>query len=71
MGFGAVKFSVLLGLYLGYVGWLNVLIGGWLSFALGGLLGVVMLRGGHANRNTVVQFGPMMFFGALVAIVLV
>ncbi len=71
MGFGAVKFSVLLGLYLGYVGWLNVLIGGFLAFALGGLLGVVMLRGGHAKRNTVVQFGPMMFFGALVAIVLV
>jgi leader peptidase (prepilin peptidase)/N-methyltransferase len=69
MGFGDVKLAGVLGLYLGYLGWAEVIAGGFLGFLFGGIVGggLMMLR--KAGRKSQIPFGPFMLAGALVAIV--
>jgi leader peptidase (prepilin peptidase)/N-methyltransferase len=68
MGFGDVKFSGVLGMYLGWISWATVALGGFLGFLLGGIGGIVLLVSGRATRKTGVPFGPYMILGALLAI---
>lgn len=68
MGFGDVKLAGVLGLYLGWLGWAEVVAGGFLGFLFGGVVGggLVLLR--RAGRKSMLPFGPFMLAGALVAI---
>jgi leader peptidase (prepilin peptidase)/N-methyltransferase len=68
MGFGDVKFAGVLGIYLGWISWGTVGLGGFAGFLLGGVVGVILLVTKRATRKTGVPFGPFMIVGALVAI---
>jgi leader peptidase (prepilin peptidase) / N-methyltransferase len=68
MGLGDVKLAGLLGLYLGWLGWSWVAVGGFAAFLLGGVLGVGLLATRRAGRGTQVPFGPAMLAGALLAV---
>jgi prepilin signal peptidase PulO-like enzyme (type II secretory pathway) len=70
IGWGDVKLSGVLGLYLGWLGapawWLGVLGG----FVLGGLYAAGLLLTGRGSRKTEIPFGPFMLAGALAGILL-
>lgn len=68
MGFGDVKFSGVLGIYLGWLSWATVALGGFLGFLLGALVGVALLATRRATRKTGIPFGPFMILGALLAV---
>jgi leader peptidase (prepilin peptidase)/N-methyltransferase len=70
MGFGDVKLSGVLGLYLGWLGWGVWALGLFLGFFLGGLVGVALMLRGRGGRKTAVPFGPFMLVGVLLAILL-
>ena len=69
MGFGDVKLAGVLGIYLGWIGWGAVIVGGFLGFLFGAVVGVGLMVAGRAGRRTKVPFGPFMVAGALVAVV--
>jgi leader peptidase (prepilin peptidase) / N-methyltransferase len=68
MGFGDVKLAGVLGLYLGYLGWAEVITGGFLGFLFGGVVGGVLMAVRKAGRKSQIPFGPFMLAGTLVAI---
>ena len=68
MGFGDVKLAGVLGLYLGWLGWAEVVTGGFLGFLFGGLVGGVLMATQRAGRKSQIPFGPYMLVGAFVAI---
>ena len=65
IGMGDVKLAAPLGLYLGYLGWEQVLFGGLLGFVVGGVLTVLMLRLRRAEKPTETAHGPAMIIAAL------
>lgn len=68
MGFGDVKLAGVLGLYLGYLGWGEVVTGAFLGFLFGGVVGIGLMVVRKAGRKSQIPFGPFMLAGALVAI---
>jgi leader peptidase (prepilin peptidase)/N-methyltransferase len=68
MGMGDVKLSFSLGLYLGWLGWGQVFLGGFLSFLLGAVVGVALIATGIKGRKDVVPFGPFLALGTLLTI---
>jgi leader peptidase (prepilin peptidase)/N-methyltransferase len=68
VGFGDVKLAGLLGLYLGYLGWGALLIGGFGAFVIGGASGVALIAIGRATRATSIPFGPSMIAAAVLAL---
>jgi leader peptidase (prepilin peptidase)/N-methyltransferase len=68
MGFGDVKLSGVLGLYLGWLGWGVLLLGAFAGFLLGALYGAVLMVAGKAGRKTAIPYGPFMLAGAMLAV---
>jgi leader peptidase (prepilin peptidase)/N-methyltransferase len=68
MGFGDVKLAGVLGLYLGWLGWAEVVAGGFLGFLFGGVVGAALMAAHRAGRRSQIPFGPFMIAGALVAV---
>lgn len=68
MGFGDVKLAGLLGVYLGWVGWGPLIVGGFGAFVLGGLYSIVLLATRRAGRKSGIPFGPWMLAGAWLGI---
>lgn len=68
MGFGDVKLAAVLGLYLGFLGWGNLLVGAFAAFVFGGLFGIALMLMRRAGRKTAIPFGPWMIVGAWVGI---
>jgi leader peptidase (prepilin peptidase)/N-methyltransferase len=68
MGFGDVKLAGVLGMYLGWLGYAQLVVGGFLGFLLGGVIGGGLMLMGRAGRKTKIPFGPFMLSGAFVAI---
>ncbi|WEO76793.1 prepilin peptidase [Cryobacterium sp. SO2] len=64
MGFGDVKLAGLLGLYLGWLGWGPLVVGGLGAFLLGGVFAVVLLATRRVGRTGGIPFGPWMLAGA-------
>ena len=68
MGMGDVKLAFSLGLFLGWLGWGQVFLGGFLSFLLGALVGVGLIATGIKGRKDVVPFGPFLALGTMLTI---
>jgi leader peptidase (prepilin peptidase)/N-methyltransferase len=68
MGFGDVKLAGVLGMYLGWLGWAEVVTGAFLGFLLGGVVGALLMAVRRAGRKSQIPFGPYMLLGALIAI---
>lgn len=64
MGRGDVKLAGVLGLYLAWLGWAELVVGGFLAFLLGGVVGLPLMFT-RAGRKTRIPFGPYMLAGAL------
>ena len=68
LGMGDVKLAGLLGLYLGWLGWDAVVVGGAAGFVIQALLALVLLVGRRIGLRSELPFGPAMLLGAAVAI---
>jgi leader peptidase (prepilin peptidase)/N-methyltransferase len=68
MGFGDVKLAGLLGLYLGWLGWEALLIGGFGAFVVGGFSGTALIASRRVTRNGTIPFGPSMITAAVLAL---
>ena len=68
MGFGDVKLAGVLGLYLGWLGWGTLVVGGFAAFVLGGVFSIVLLLMRRAGRGSGIPFGPWMLAGAGIGI---
>ena len=69
-GFGDVKLGGVLGGYLGWFGWPEVLWGIFAGFLLGALAALGLLAVGRATLRTPVPFGPALLIGALLVLAL-
>ena len=67
-GFGDVRLAVLLGLFLGWLGWAEVVWGALLPWLVNVPVVLVALLTGRAGRKSRLPFGPAMLAGALLAI---
>jgi len=68
MGFGDVKLSGVLGIYLGWLGWGELVVGAFAGFLIGGLVSIGLVLFAEAGGKTKIPFGPFMLVGALVGI---
>jgi leader peptidase (prepilin peptidase)/N-methyltransferase len=68
MGFGDVKLAGVLGLFLGYLGWGQLVVGVFGGFLLGGLFAIGLLIARRAGRRSGIPFGPWMLAGAWLGI---
>jgi leader peptidase (prepilin peptidase) / N-methyltransferase len=68
MGFGDVKLSGVLGLYLGWIGWGALVVGAFAGFAIGGVTSIALVLFAGAGRKTKIPFGPFMIIGAFLGI---
>jgi len=68
MGFGDVKLAGVLGIYLGWVSWGVLVLGGFAAFLLGAVVGIGVIVFGKGGRKTKVPFGPFMIVGAFLAL---
>jgi leader peptidase (prepilin peptidase)/N-methyltransferase len=64
MGFGDVKLAGLLGLYLGFLGWQQLVVGVFAAFIVGGLVALALVILRRAGRKSGIPFGPWMVVGA-------
>jgi leader peptidase (prepilin peptidase)/N-methyltransferase len=69
IGMGDVKLAAPVGLYLGYLGWSQILYGGLLGFILNGVVTAVALSRRRRTGPTEVAHGPSML-GAMAGITL-
>lgn len=68
MGMGDIRLAAVLGLYLGFLGFGNLLVGAFAAFLFGGLYSIGLMIARRANRKSEVPFGPWMILGAWVSI---
>jgi len=69
LGFGDVRLAVLLGGFLGWVGWREVLLGGLLPWLVNAPYLLFLLLRHRVSRKVTVPFGPAMLIGALLSLV--
>lgn len=70
IGLGDVKLAGVLGLYMGWVGWAEIITATVVSFLGAAVVAVALMAGGRATRSSRMAFGPFMIAGALVSITL-
>jgi leader peptidase (prepilin peptidase) / N-methyltransferase len=68
LGMGDVKLAGLLGLYLGWLGWGEVIVGAAAGFVVQAFAGLVLLAGRRIGLRSELPFGPAMLLGAAFAI---
>jgi leader peptidase (prepilin peptidase)/N-methyltransferase len=68
MGFGDVRLSFVLGLYLGWLGADHVALGLFLGFLLGSVAGIALVVVRRRSRKEAIPFGPFLAAGAMVAV---
>ena len=68
MGFGDVRLSFLLGLFLGWLDLSHVFLGLFLGFLFGSISGLVLMAMRRRGRKDHIPFGPFLAAGAVVAV---
>jgi leader peptidase (prepilin peptidase)/N-methyltransferase len=68
MGFGDVRLSFILGLFLGWLSMSHVVAGLFIGFVLGAVVGLLLMVSGRRGRKDSVPFGPFLAGGAAVAV---
>jgi len=68
LGFGDVRLSFLLGIFLGYLSWWHVAFGLFAGFFLGAVVGVALMALGKRGRRQHIPFGPFLAAGAFLVI---
>jgi len=68
MGFGDVRLSFLLGLFLGWLGYRYVFLGLFMGFLLGAVIGLLLVALRIRKRTDHVPFGPFLAAGAVLTI---
>lgn len=68
MGFGDVKLSGVVGLYLAWLGWGQLVVGAFAAFFVGAVVGIGLMLFAGGGRKTKVPFGPFMLVGALIGV---
>jgi len=68
MGFGDVRLSFLLGLYLGFLGALEVAAGLFLGFVYGAVIGIGLMAMRRRGRGQHIPFGPFLAAGAITVV---
>lgn len=68
MGLGDAKLAALLGLYLGYLGWRELMLGLFAGSFFAAAVAVVMLRTGRMGRKDAITYGPFLLLGAVFAL---
>jgi leader peptidase (prepilin peptidase)/N-methyltransferase len=68
MGMGDVKLAGVLGLFLGWLGWSELLVGAFAAFLLGGVVALALLAARRVTRSSGIPFGPWMLAGAWSAV---
>ncbi|BCW76503.1 hypothetical protein NicSoilB11_28280 [Arthrobacter sp. NicSoilB11] len=71
IGMGDVKLAAPVGLYLGYLGWSQLLYGGLLGFIINGITTAVLISGKRRNTATEVAHGPAMLAALTITAVLI
>jgi leader peptidase (prepilin peptidase) / N-methyltransferase len=69
LGLGDVKLAGVLALYLGFLGWAELVLGLLAGFAVGAVVAVTLLAARRARWRSDVAFGPPLLAGALAAVV--
>ena len=62
------KLAAVLGLYLGFLGWGNLLVGAFAAFVFGGVFGLILILARRAGPKTGIPYGPWMILGAWLGI---
>lgn len=68
MGFGDVKLSGVLGLYLAWLGWGSLVVGAFLGFVVGAFGGLALIAAGKGKLKSKIPYGPYMLIGAFVSV---
>jgi leader peptidase (prepilin peptidase) / N-methyltransferase len=70
MGLGDVKLAGLLGMYLAWLGWPQLIVGALLAFLTAALFGLAAMTTRRATRKSEIPFGPFLLLGSWAAILL-
>jgi leader peptidase (prepilin peptidase)/N-methyltransferase len=65
MGFGDVRLSFILGLYLAYLGWRELFGGLFAGFFYGAVIGVALIALKLRSRKQHIPFGPFLAAGTM------
>jgi prepilin signal peptidase PulO-like enzyme (type II secretory pathway) len=68
-GMGDVKLALLLGLFIGYIGWGELALGAVLAVLLGGIASALLLVSRTKGRDARFAYGPYLVAGAWVSII--
>jgi leader peptidase (prepilin peptidase)/N-methyltransferase len=69
LGFGDVKLAGVLGLFVGWLGWGELLFGLVCGFCVGAVVALALLAGRRVGWRSDVAFGPSLLAGGLVAVI--
>ena len=68
MGYGDVRLSGVIGMFLGWLGLWEVALGLFLAFLSASVIGVALMAAGRKGRRDVIPFGPFLALGAVLAL---
>jgi leader peptidase (prepilin peptidase)/N-methyltransferase len=71
LGYGDVRLATLLGIFLGWLGWAEVIWGALLPWLINGPVALTLLLLGRVGRKSRLPFGPALLCGALFSVALV
>lgn len=68
MGYGDVRLSGVIGMFLGWIGLWHLALGLFLAFLSASVIGVGLMLVGRKGRKDLIPFGPFLALGAILAV---